>query len=211
MSIQEVVVDRREQIGKGPSKRLRKTGKIPSVVYGYGGETISVTVAPKDIDQIIHSERGLNAVLNLRLAGTEETRHVMIKNIDRHPVTDSLIHVDFLRINMDQKITATIPIEFDGTPTAVKLGGIMTIVRRDVEIECLPKDLLGAITVDVSGLEMDVALRVGDLPEYDGVTYLLGPERMVAVVHPPEQEEVTDEEDEDEVIEEEAVEEAPQE
>ena len=101
-NVTEVVVQSREALGTGNTRRLRRAGMIPSVVYGLGDGAVSVTVEPKAISKIIRSETGMNTVLNLRLEGTEETRHVMIKTLDRHPVTDRLMHVDFLRIDMDK-------------------------------------------------------------------------------------------------------------
>ena len=150
MSIQDVVVNRREVLGKEETGRLRKAGQLPCVVYGMGGESVPVSVEPKVISTIIRSEKGLNTVLHLRLAGTEQTRHVMIKSLDRHPVTDRLTHVDFMRIDMEKPVTAIIPLKFTGAPEGVKLGGTLTLVRHEVEIECVPKYLLGSITVDVS-------------------------------------------------------------
>lgn len=198
MSIQEVVVTSREGRGKGPAGRLRRSGYIPSVVYGGQGESFAVAVEPKTVNKVIKSEKGLNSVLNLRLADTEQTRHVMIKSLTRHPVTDRLMHVDFIRIDMDTKINAVIPLEFVGTAEGVKLGGVLTIVRHEVDIECLPKHLLGKIELDVSSLGMDGTLRVKDLPVFEGVTYKVGPNRMIAVVHAAASGEVADsDEDED--------------
>jgi len=196
MSIQDVVVKRRELLGKEETKRLRKTGLIPAVVYGMGGESVSVSLEPKSINRIIKSEKGLNTVLNLSLEGTDQTRHVMVKDLTRHPVTDRLTHIDFMRIDMQQEVDAVIPVNLTGTPEGVKLGGILTIVRHEVEITCLPKHLVGQITMDVTHLGLDEALRVGDLPAFEGVTYKLGPNRTVAVVH-AEKKAVIDDEDED--------------
>lgn len=203
MSIQEVVVQPREGRGKEDSKRLRRKGLIPSVVYGYGEESRAIVVEPKVINKLIRSEKGMNSVLNLRLHDTQETRHVMIKAVDRHPVTDRLLHVDFLRIDMDKKIIATIPIAVVGIPAGVKLGGILTTVRHEVEIECLPKNLPGTISIDVTNLELDEAFRVKDLPELDGVVYQAEPQLVIAVVHEPEREAVEEEEEVEEVVEEE--------
>ena len=99
MSIQEVVVTSRESLGTGDARRLRRSGMVPSVVYGMGGEARPVIVEPKVVNKVIASEKGLNSVLSLRLEDTDKTGHVMIKNVDRHPVTGRLMHVDFLRIN----------------------------------------------------------------------------------------------------------------
>jgi large subunit ribosomal protein L25 len=198
MSIQEVVVTNRESRGKGNAGRLRRSGYIPSVVYGGAGESVAVAVQPKTVMKVIKSERGLNSVLNLRLADTDKTRHVMIKSISRHPVTDRLMHVDFIRIDMDTMISAVIPLEFVGVAEGVKLGGVLTIVRHEVDIECLPKHLLGKIEIDVTGLQMDETIRVKDLPAFEGVTYTVGANRMIAVLHAAAAaEEVTDDDDDD--------------
>jgi large subunit ribosomal protein L25 len=197
-NVQEVVVNRRDGLGKGETGRLRKQGMIPCVVYGLEGDAVSVSVQPKAISRVIHSEIGLNSVLNLRMADTEQTRHVMIKSLDRHPVTDRLIHIDFLRIDMDKKVSAVVPVETVGVPEGVKLGGVLTVVRHELEILCLPSKLLGAIKVDVSKMVLMDTLRIGDLPSYDGVEYVLGPSRVVASVRPKGQESLGDEDDEDE-------------
>lgn len=196
MSIEDVVVSRREKLGKEESNRLRKSGLIPSVVYGLGGESVPVSVEPKVITRIIRSERGLNTVLNLKLAGTDQTRHVLIKDVTRHPVTDRLTHVDFIRIDMARTVSVTIPIHIEGTPEGVKFGGVLTIVRHEIEVEALPNKIPGSISVDVSHLGLDQALRIGDLPQIEGVTYMLGPGRTVAVVHAEKEPAVVDDTEE---------------
>lgn len=204
MSIQDVVVYNREELGKAASGRLRRSGSLPAVVYGLDGESSSVATEPKLINQILHSEKGSNTVLNLRLEGTEQTRHVMIKAVDRHPVTGRLIHIDFLRIDMNRKVTAILPIEVKGVPAGVKLmGGLLTIVRHEIEVTCLPQDIPSRLEVDVSHLNVDDALRVSDLPELEGVQYELAPKRTIAIVQPPDSSGVVEGEDEEEDEEEE--------
>lgn len=197
MSIPELVVGKREKLGKGESGRIRKQGKIPAVVYGLGRDPFSVTIDPKQLSEILHSEKGLNSVLNLRLSDSEDSRYVMIKDLTRHAVTDRISHVDFLRVDMDKEVTSVVPIETKGIPAGAKMGGVLTLVRHEVEIRCKPKDLQGTMTIDVSELGLDEAIRVKDLPKIDGVEYLLGPNRVIAVVH-PESMDVPSEDEEDE-------------
>lgn len=198
MSIQDVVVYKREEIGKGPTGRLRREGKVPCVVYGLGQGSVSVSADPKAVNAVLKSEKGFNTVLNLGLDGSDETRHVMIKEVVRHPLTNVITHVDFLRIDMDKKVTITIPVELDGTPEGVKLGGVMTVIRHELEVECLPKDIPASIKADVSGLGFDQVLRIGDLPEIEGVTFTLGERRNVAVVRPPDAAgDIADDDDDD--------------
>ena len=197
----DVTVQSRSDLGSANSRRLRKAGNLPAVVYGLGVDAASVTVEPKAISKILHSEAGLNTVVNLRLEGTEETRHVMIKDVDRHPITDRLTHIDFLRIDMDKEVSTVLPIEVEGTPEGVKLGGVLTVVRHEIGITCLPKYLRGSVRADISGMGLNDTLRVGDLPQYEGVVYSLGPERTVATVRPKgaEETESSEEETEEEV------------
>lgn len=202
MAIEEVVVKPRELTGKEAAGRLRRSGMIPGVVYGMGGNSVSVSVEPKIINRIIRSESGINTVLKLKLEGSANVRHVMIKEVDRHPVTDRLAHIDFLRIDMDKKLTATIPVDLVGTPEGVKLGGLLTIVRHEIDVECLAGDLPPKIQVNVEQLGLEDALRVSDLPEMEGIKYLLEGNRTIAVVHAPEAEEVAEEEEVDIVDEE---------
>ena len=205
MSIPEIVVKERELTGKEAAGRIRREGRIPCVVYGLDSPPKSVSVDPKFVNKIFHSEKGLNTVMNLRLETSDNTRHVMIKSVARHPLTDRLIHVDFLRVDMDKPVTVVIPIKCHGQPEGVKLGGILTIVRHEVEVTCLPKDLPGTIMLDVSSLGMDQALRVSDLPAMEGVNVNLESKRTIAVVHAPDKE--ASEEEEEELEEEELEEE----
>ena len=198
MSIQDVVVKGREKTGKEEAGRLRRKGLTPCVVYGLDVAPRAVAVDPKQISKILHSGKGLNTVLNLRLEGTEESRHVMIKTMDRHPVTNRLLHVDFLRIDMEKKVKVVIPVEMVGdTPAGIKLGGVLTHVLHEIEIECVPKHIPAVINVDASGLGMDQAIRVRDLPAFEGVEYQIGPNRVVAVVHMPDKD-ASEHEEEDE-------------
>jgi large subunit ribosomal protein L25 len=188
MGIQELSVTTRTTTGKGEAGRLRRSGFIPGVVYGLGMDSISVAVSPKAIGHILHSEKGLNSVVLLREEQGDRSRHVMIKALDRHPVTDRLTHVDFIRLDMEKPIRAIVPLHVVGTPQGVKLGGILTIVRHELEVEALPADIPSSIEADVSGLAMDEALRIGSLPEITGVRFVLGPTRTLAVVHLPDTE-----------------------
>ena len=202
MSIPEIIVKDRETTGKEESGRIRRAGRIPCVVYGLDAPPRTVTIEPKLVTKIVKSEKGLNTVMNLKLEDSDVTRHVMIKDVTRHPLTDRLLHVDFLRVDMNQPVTVVIPIRCLGQPAGVKLGGVLTIVRHEVEVTCLPKDLPGTIEVDVSGLAMDEAVRVSDLPKIDGVTVNLEAKRTIAVVHAPDQEAAEDDDDEIEAVEE---------
>lgn len=198
MSIPEIIVRDREGTGKGHAGRIRREGRIPCVVYGLNDPPKSVSIDPKFVNKIFSSDKGLNTVMNLKLEEGDSTRHVMIKSVSRHPLTDRLIHVDFLRVDMDQPVTVVIPVKCVGQPEGVKLGGVLTIVRHEVEVTCLPKDLPGSFSVDVSALGIDEAVRVRHISKVEGVTINLEPKRTIAVVHAPDKEATDDDDDGDE-------------
>jgi large subunit ribosomal protein L25 len=131
----------------------------------------------------------------------------MIKDLARHPVTDRLIHVDFLRVDMAEVIETTVPLNFVGTAKGVKLGGALQIVRYEIPVSCLPKDLPGQIDLSVDDLDMDDSLRVEDVVFPEGVKPLMDPQRVLAVIHAQEAEEEEEVEEEIEVAEEEESEE----
>jgi large subunit ribosomal protein L25 len=177
-----VEVEAREVFGKNVSRRLRRAGRIPAVVYGGGGPSIPVTVNPKEIWQILHSESGHNAIFTLEIPGKAPAR-VMIREWQTEPVHGDLLHVDLVRIARDTKLKLQVPIHVTGEPVGVKVqGGIFEFVLRQVEVECLPDDIPEHFVADVSGLELGKNFRVSDLPAGTKVKILTDPARVVAHV-----------------------------
>ena len=186
-----VEVTPRESLGKNASRRLRRQGSIPGVVYGARKEPVAVTVDPRKILEIIHSESGVNTIFRLSLAGREARDHVMIKEYQVDPVKGQLIHADFARIQMDEVIEVGVPIQVAGEAAGVKLdGGILDHVTREVRVSCLPGNIPEHITVDVTALKIGDALRVSDIPKSDRYKILTDPEQTLVVVSPPAKEEV---------------------
>jgi large subunit ribosomal protein L25 len=141
---------------------LRREGRIPGIVYGRGLSTIAVKVDQREVERILHSDTGRNTIFKLNV--DESSRDVIIKDLQRDPVKDDLLHVDFQVIAMDQVMTFEVPIEAVGTPLGVRSGGgILDIVLRTIEIECLPADLIDHIRVDVADMNIGDSLRVGQL------------------------------------------------
>jgi large subunit ribosomal protein L25 len=177
-----VEVEAREEFGKNAARRLRRAGQIPAVVYGGGGPAIPVTVDPKEILQILHSESGHNAIFSLEIRGKAPAR-VMIRDWQTEPIRGNLLHVDLVRIARDTKLKLQVPIHVSGEPVGVKVqGGIFEFVLREVEVECLPDDIPERFVADVSGLELGKNLRVSDLPVGPKVKILTDPARVVAHV-----------------------------
>jgi large subunit ribosomal protein L25 len=159
---------RREGRGKNEANRLRASGKIPAVFYGpgtngKGPEGVAVSVDPKAVLRILHSDSGANTLINLKLDGLE-TR-VMVREYQLDPLTHHLLHADFYQLAMDKAIVVTVPIAVKGESKGVKQqGGLLDFVTREIEVECLPTNIPENITVDVTELMLHESIRVRDLP-----------------------------------------------
>lgn len=183
-----VEAEARETFGKNAARRLRHAGRIPAVVYGGGGPSISLTVDPKSIVRILRSEAGHNAIFTLQIPEKAPAR-VMLRDWQWEPIQGSLIHVDMVRIARDAKLRVRVPIRITGEPQGVKVqGGILEFVLREVEVECLPDDIPEHITLDVTELVIGRQLRVSDLPVAANVKVLAEPGRVVAHVTAPKTE-----------------------
>lgn len=183
-----VQAETRETFGKNVTRRLRHSGRIPAVLYGSGGPSVSVTVDPKAIIRILHSEAGHNAIFTLQIPGKAPAR-VMLREWQWEPIKGGLMHVDMVRIARDEKLRVRVPIRITGEPQGVKIqGGVLEFVLREVEVECLPDDIPEHITLDVSDLVIGRQLRVSDLPVVASIKVLAEPGRVVAHVVTPKAE-----------------------
>jgi large subunit ribosomal protein L25 len=172
-SIPSVVATPREgRFNKNAARRVRVSGKIPAVVYGAGKESVAVTVDPRVITKILHSDSGHNTIFDLDVTGSGLTK-VMIVDWQHEPIKGALLHIDLKRIAMDKMMKVSVPIQLVGVPVGVKAqGGILEHVLREVEIECLPNDIPSHLDVDVSGLELNSAIHVSDLPHSGSIKFL---------------------------------------
>lgn len=167
----------RTTIGKNEARRTRREGKVPAVVYGAASEgasrdAVSISVEPKALLKILHSEAGANTLISLKLDGADTK--VLVKDFLLDPVTHALLHADFYRVAMDRMIQVTIPVLLKGEPKGVKLqGGLLEFIRREIEIECLPTDIPEHVDLDVSELGLNQGIRVKDVatnPKWTPVT-----------------------------------------
>src|SRR5215475_5828552 len=166
---------------KNAARRVRVGGNIPAVVYGAKKDSIAVTVNPKQISRILHSESGHNTVFDLKV-GSEQTK-AMIVDWQYEPIKGKLLHIDLKRIAMDKALKVNVPIVLKGEAAGVKLeGGILEQILREVEIECLPGDIPSHIDADVSELVFGKVLRVSDLPHDVKLKFLTDPNQPVAHV-----------------------------
>jgi len=175
---------KRSDRGKNEARRLRAAGSMPAVVYGARvGDAVPVatpvSVDPKMLMRIMHSDSGVNTLIKLRVEGAETS--VLVKEYQLDPVTNKLLHADFYQLAMDKLLTVTVPVSVKGEPKGVKLqGGLLDFVTREIEVECLPADIPEHIDLDVSELELHQSVRVRDLPPHpkwkaisDGETMLV--------------------------------------
>jgi large subunit ribosomal protein L25 len=172
-SIPAVVATPREgRFNKNAARRVRASGKIPAVVYGAGQDSVAVTVDPRTITKILHSDSGHNTIFDLDITGTAVVK-AMIVDWQHEPLKGALLHIDLKRIAMDKTMTVSVPVQLVGVPVGVKAqGGILEHVLREVEIECLPADIPSHLDVDVSALELNGAIHVSDLPHSGSIKFI---------------------------------------
>ena len=176
-------VTKRESTGKEQAKKLRRDGKVPAVVYGGHKEPVAITVDRKAVSELVtKSEHGIRSVFLLKMAGTDQQRHAMIKEISIDPISRKMKHIDFVRVVMDEKVKVTVPVHLNGTALGVKEGGLLDFQVRELHIECLPTAIPDSIEVDVTPLGHHDYLRVKDLPLPEGAKVLDDPERVVVGV-----------------------------
>ena len=197
----------RDTSGKGAARSLRRTGKVPAVLNGRNQEVLSLQIDDYAFQSLLRSY-GENALINLDVTGTgEET--VIIKDLQHHPVKRNIQHADFQRVSLDEKITTLVDIEIVGSAVGVRDGGILTMVRRQLNVSCLPLDTPESIQVNVDDLNIGQSIQVSNLEiDDDNIEILDGPFlQIVSVIEPKVVlETVTTEEDEEEIEGEEGVE-----
>ncbi|HUP45927.1 MAG TPA: 50S ribosomal protein L25 [Thermoanaerobaculia bacterium] len=176
-------VVRREGRGTGVARKLRAAGKIPAVVYGGHRDPVAIEVDRKSVSDLVQkSDHGVRSIFLLKLAGTDQQRHAMIKDIQIDPISRKMTHIDFVRIIMDEVVRVNVPIHLNGTAIGVKEGGLLDFQVRELHVECLPNAIPDTIEVDISELGHHDYLRVGDLKAPEGVKVLDDRDRVVVGV-----------------------------
>jgi large subunit ribosomal protein L25 len=184
----------RDTFGKNEARRTRRDGKVPAVVYGASGgagaTAVPIAVEPKALLKILRSESGANTLISLKLAGSGDTK-VLVKEFQLDPVTHQVLHADFYRVAMDRVIQVTIPVIVKGEPKGVKQqGGVLELIRREIEIECLPGDIPEHVEVDASELMLHQGIRVRDIAVSPKWKALSDADMMLVHVIMPKAEEV---------------------
>ena len=185
---------KREGRGKNEANRLRASGQIPAVVYGSrtdgkAPEGVPVSVDPKQVLRILHSDSGANTLITLKVPGTAEAR-VMVKEYQLDPITHQLLHADFYQLALDKAITVTVPVTLKGEPKGVKQqGGLLDFVTREIQLQVLPTEIPEHIDVDVSELMLNQSIRLRDLALDDKWKTVTPPDTMIVHVVIPKAEE----------------------
>jgi large subunit ribosomal protein L25 len=171
--------------GKGsrPAGRTRREGLVPAVVYGLGTDTISVSVNARELQHILSGGSGTNTLITLQLS--EGSQLALARQIQRHPVKGTLLHVDFVRVRADQAIAADVPIHLEGEAEGAKRGGLLEQMMFSLTIEALPRDIPQAITHDVTAMELGDQIYVRDLVIPGNVTVTTDPDDMVVQISAP--------------------------
>jgi large subunit ribosomal protein L25 len=197
MQTQTIEVHPREETGKNANRRLRASGQVPAVVYGSGKDTVPIRVDRRKVEDLLRVA-GENAVFLLELAGTDKSRHTMIRELQVDTLTGEMIHIDFQRVMLDQVVRVNVPIDIVGEPIGVRNeGGLLDFVTREIEIESLPTSIPASIELDVSGLHLGQHVEAGQLELPEGVKLLEDEERVVVsiAVRRMAEEEVEEEEE----------------
>ena len=187
MSDATLIAQKRTETGSSVARRLRRDGQVPAVVYGLDAGTDSVTVAARELDHILHSASGYNTLITLQVDGSKQL--ALARQVHRHPVKGTVVHVDFVRVRADQTIEAEIPIQFIGEAEGVRNGGLFEQSLFAVTVEALPGDIPNAFEHDISELSIGDAIHVGDLVVPAGVTILQEADAVVAHISQPRGEE----------------------
>jgi len=173
----------RPGIGKGVSRKLRRGGRIPAILYGHGERPIPVSVGARDFELALRHHKGGNPIVNLAVEGSEYT--ALIRAAQYDPVTHDVLHLDFQHISLTETIEVRVTVHLVGTPVGVKDGGgILETIMRELEVRCLPTAIPPAIEADVSALAIGDSIHVRDIQVAE-VTLLSDPDATVATVVPP--------------------------
>ncbi len=183
MSEMNIRVAKREKTGKNANRQLRAGGDVPAVVYGDKKDPVAITIERKRLLELLKKGGGENAVFKLELDGTKSSRHAMIRDLQVDPISRRIIHIDFQRIDLKEKVKVQVPIELNGEPIGVRIeGGVLDFVTREVEVECLPNNIPQSIEIDVSELAIGDHIEAKDLSIPDDVELLDDGEQVIVSV-----------------------------
>ena len=178
-------VQEREHRGTSESRRLRRAGMIPGVLYGRGNKPHPICVGERELRRVLTGGHGLHAILDVVLEGQKSTHASILKDYQVDPIRGKIEHFDLQEVRLDQPIQSSVVVELVGESAGTKAGGVLSQVSREVRVEALPLEIPDRLELDVSAMEIGDTLRLSDLPTQEGVTYLDDPETVLATVTMP--------------------------
>ena len=183
MSELKIDVQKREKTGKGANRRARSGGLIPAVVYGGGKDSVSIQIDRKSMLDLMKKAGSENPIYLLKLTESGGERHAMIREMQVDPISRQVLHIDFQRVMMDQKIRVQVPVELVGVAYGVKTqSGVLDFVTRDVQVECLPGDIPKQVELDVTGFHIGQHAEARDLKMPGGVVLLDEPDKVIVSI-----------------------------
>ena len=188
MERMSISVEKREEVGKGAARSLRRNNMIPAVIYR-AGDSLPVQFSKKDLSRFINATAGEQIMVDLQF-GDGSSRFALMKDYQTDPVDGELLHADFFEVSLTEEVEVTVHITLVGEPIGVRRdGGILQYLLREIEVECLPDKITGHIEVDVSNLEIGQSIRVGDLRPGEGIKVLNDPDEVIINIVAPAVEE----------------------
>ena len=192
MEMVEIKVERRDGSGKGRARKMRRTGAIPAVFYGPKRTTMSVRVSAEEFGKKLAHLEGSHLIRLVNDGGADADLHdkaVLLREVQRHPVTDDVLHIDFIEVDLTERLTVSVPLHFIGKAAGVTAGGILQPILREIEVECLPTEIPQFIEIDVSALGIHEVVHLSDAKLPEGVTAMGDAAQPLVTVLPPTVEE----------------------
>jgi large subunit ribosomal protein L25 len=183
MSEMTIQVEKRDEIGKNANRRLRAAGQLPAVVYGDQKEPVAITINRRTVIELLKKGGGENAVFLLELAGSDSSRHAMIRDLQVDPISRQIVHIDFQRIRLSQKVRVQVAVQLEGEAHGVKNeGGVLDFITRELEVECLPTAIPQGLVVDVTRLAIGDHVEAKDIELPEGVELMEEGERVIVSI-----------------------------
>jgi large subunit ribosomal protein L25 len=183
METTTLTADVRDDTGKGAARRLRAAGRVPGILYGHGMEPVKLSISGQDLLHLFHATAGSSVLVDLKVDG--ETHLAIPREIQRDHIHGRFVHIDLLAVRRDQRITLAVEVHEVGEAPGIRAGGVIEHHLREIEIECLPKDVPETIPADISSMEIGDLLRVSDIPVPEGVIFLTAADTpVISVIQP---------------------------
>jgi large subunit ribosomal protein L25 len=196
----ELTAEKRTTTGNSPARALRRTGRVPAILYGRDTESVMLSVSANDMETIFKEGSVGQSIINLAIDGGSKTQPAMIKELQTDPLSQDLLHIDFYEVSMDRKLKVNVPVSTTGKSVGVEMGGMLQIIRRELEVYCLPNAIPQEIVIDITNLDIGNSVHVEDIDLEGDVEIPHEVNFTVLTVLSPkkaEEEEVEEEEGED--------------